>query len=274
MAPAAMRMSEECAAMPATFIVPQPAANQGRRAAVYRMATEEHLCPFGLKALHLLHRYDFEVADHLLRSRAETDAFQAEHDVETTPQVFIDGQRIGGHDALRRHLGLSVRDPEASTYTPVIALFSLAALMAIALAWASSASLPMPRTLEWFAGLSMVLLALQKLRDLEAFSNGFLGYDLLARQWVPYAYVYPFAEAAAGVLMLAGSGWALLGAPIALLIGAIGAVSVYRAVYVEQRSLRCACMGGGSRVPLGPVSLAENLIMVVAGAWMLLRPLL
>ena len=30
----------------------------------------------------------------------------------------------------------------------------------------------------------------------------FLGYDLLAQRWVPYSYVYPFAEALAGVSKL------------------------------------------------------------------------
>jgi hypothetical protein len=38
----------------------------------------------------------------------------------------------------------------------------------------------------------MCVLAILKLRDVEGFSNMFLGYDLLARRWVPYSYVYPF----------------------------------------------------------------------------------
>lgn len=243
-------------------------------ARLYRMATDDHLCPFGLKALHLLRSRGYQVDDRLLRSRTETDEFKARHAVETTPQVFIDGRRIGGHDALRRHFGLAVHDPEAETYTPVIAIFALAALLAISLSFAALGGLALPRTLEWFAGIAMVLLALQKLRDLESFSNGFLAYDLLARRWVPYATLYPFAEAAAGLLMLAGGSWALAGAPVALVIGAAGALSVYRAVYVEGRTLRCACVGGGSRVPLGPVSLAENLMMLGMGLWMLASGLL
>lgn len=260
--------------MTATTSTPHEHSADRLQARLYRMATDDHLCPFGLKALHLLRSRGYEVDDRLLRSRAETDAFKEKHEVETTPQAFIDGQRIGGYDALREYFGLSVPDPDAETYAPVIAIFALAALLSIALSAAAFGGLPMPRTLVWFAGIAMVLLALQKLRDLESFSNGFLGYDLLARRWVPYAYVYPFAEAGAGLLMLAGGSWALAGAPIALVIGGIGAISVYRAVYMEGRELRCACVGGGSRVPLGPVSLAENLMMLAMGGWMLARPLL
>ena len=61
-----------------------------------------HTCPYGLKALHLLKSQGYAVQDHHLASREETDAFKAEHGVQTTPQTFIDGQRIGGYDDLRR----------------------------------------------------------------------------------------------------------------------------------------------------------------------------
>jgi hypothetical protein len=118
----------------------------------------------------------------------------------------------------------------------------------------------------------MVLLALQKLQDVDSFSTMFLNYDLLARRWVRYGYVYPYAEALAGLLMIAGAlTW--IAAPVALFIGAIGAVSVIKAVYVYRRELKCACVGGGSNVPLGFLSLTENIMMVVMGVWMAIKPL-
>ena len=98
----------------------------------------------------------------------------------------------------------------------------------------------------------------------------FLGYDLLAKRWVPYAYLYPFAEATAGVLMVAGVLHAV-SIPIALIIGGIGAASVFKAVYIDRREIKCACVGGDSRVPLGAVSLTENLMMVAMAVWMLVR---
>jgi hypothetical protein len=70
------------------------------------------------------------------------------------------------------------------------------------------------------------------------------------------------------VLMITGAlPW--LSVPLALSIGGIGTISVFKAVYVERRSLKCACMGGDSNVPLGFVSLTENLMMVAMGLWML-----
>ena len=123
------------------------------------------------------------------------------------------------------------------------------------------------RALEWFIAISMCFLGVQKLQDLESFSTMFLNYDLLARREVRYAYLYPFGETLAGVLMIAGA-LIWLAAPVALFIGTVGAVSVFKAVYVDKRELKCACVGGSSNVPLGFISLTENLMMIGMALWM------
>ena len=241
-----------------------------KRATLHRMVMANHVCPFGLKAKHLLEMQGYTVDDRWLTTRAETDAFKAEHDVRTTPQTFIDGARIGGYDDLRRFFGKRVPDPDATSYKPVVALFAMTALMALAI---SKAAFGTPLTMhaaEWFISLSMCVLALLKLQDIERFSSMFLNYDLLARRWIPYSYAYPFVEGAAGVLMTAGIlTW--LSAPAALFIGGIGAASVFKAVYIDQRDIKCACVGGSSKVPLGFVSLTENVMMVAMAIWMLVK---
>lgn len=238
-------------------------------AVLHRMVTPDHTCPYGLKAKDLLIRAGFAVDDRHLTTREATDAFKAQHGVATTPQVFIDDQRVGGYDDLRRHLGKPVADPKATTYRPVIALFTLTALMAMGASYAVTGSALTVRAAEWFIGFSMVVLALLKLQNIETFSTMFLNYDLLAQRWVPYGYIYPFAEALAGLLMIAGVlTW--LSVPLALFIGVIGAVSVFKAVYVDRRDLKCACVGGSSNVPLGFVSLLENVMMVAMAVWMAL----
>ncbi len=244
--------------------MPSPA----RKAVLYRMVTPEHTCPYGLKAKDLLERKGFEVEDHLLTDRAETDRFKSEHQVKSTPQTFINGERVGGLDDLQRHFGKAANDPNATTYTPVIAVFSMTALMALAASQAVYGTPSTMRAAEWFIAFSMCVLALLKLQDVESFSSMFLGYDLLGRRWVRYAYAYPFLEGIAGVLMVAGAlNW--ISIPVALFIGTVGAVSVFKAVYVDKRDIKCACVGGSSKVPLGFVSLTENVMMVAMALWML-----
>lgn len=215
-------------------------ATTEKRATLYRMVMPTHTCPYGVKAKDLLQRRGFTVDDQWLRTREETDAFKAEHAVKTTPQTFIGGERVGGYDDLRRFFGIRVPAPGETSYRPVLAVFAMAALMALA---ASTAAFGTPLTLraaEWFISFSMCVLALLKLQDVESFSTMFLNYDLLAKRWVRYGYVYPFAEGLAGVLMTARvANW--LSAPVALFIGTVGAVSVFKAVYIDRRALKCAC---------------------------------
>ncbi len=238
-----------------------------KQATLHRMVMPGHTCPYGLKSKHLLESKGYTVDDRWLTTREETDAFKAVHGVKTTPQTFIDGVRIGGHDDLRRHFGLKVVDPDATSYIPVIALFSMTALMALATSFSVYGEIFTLRAAEWFISFSMIVLALLKLQDVDKFATMFLNYDLLARRWVPYASIYPFAEGLAGVLMTAHAlPW--LSIPVALFIGSIGATSVFKAVYIDKRDIKCACVGGSSKVPLGFVSLTENVMMVAMALWM------
>lgn len=242
---------------------------QRKRATLYRMVMDDHVCPYGLKARDLLRRKGFEVEDRWLATRGAVDAFKVEHAVKTTPQIFIEGERIGGYDDLRRYLGLPVADPKAPSYRPVVALFGMTLLMALAASEAVHGTPFTMRAAEWFIGFSMAVLALLKLQNIESFATMFLNYDLLAKRWVRYSYLYPFAEGLAGILMIAGA-LAWLSVPVALFIGTVGAISVFKAVYVDRRELKCACVGGSSNVPLGFVSLTENLMMIAMAVWMAL----
>lgn len=241
-----------------------------KQATLYRMETDEHICPFGLKSKDLLQRQGYSVSDHKLTSREETDRFKQQHQVETTPQTFIDDKCIGGYDALRQYFNMGKAGQQGTTYTPVITIFAIALLTALAVVFADNQTAGVVQVIELFVALTMVMLAVQKLRDLYTFSNSFITYDLLAMKLIPYAYIYPFLEAYAGLGMIAGLS-AILVAPVSIFIGTVGAISVIKAVYIDKRELTCACVGGDSKVPLGFVSLTENLFMLAAGIWMFVR---
>ena len=241
-----------------------------KTATIYRMVTNEHVCPFGIKSKQLLQRQGFEVEDKPLTSRDETDAFKKEYGVETTPQTFIDGERVGGYDDLKAYFGKASSGAGETSYQPIVAVFAMTALMALAATYAQHKTVLVMQSAEWFIAISMCVLGILKLRDVSQFSNQFVTYDLLARREVRYAYFYPFAEAGAGVLMIAGLlPWVSI--PVALFIGTVGAASVIKAVYIDKRDLKCACVGGDSNVPLGAISLTENVMMILMALYLVAR---
>ncbi|MBV9529061.1 glutaredoxin domain-containing protein [Sphingomonas sp.] len=71
---------------------------------LYRMVLPDHVCPYGVRAKQLLEEAGIPFEDRILGTRMEVEAFKDEHKVDTTPQVIIDGKRIGGSDDLERYL--------------------------------------------------------------------------------------------------------------------------------------------------------------------------
>lgn len=241
---------------------------QDKIARLYRMVTDSHVCPYGIKSKWLLERQGFTVEDHHLTTREQTDAFKEKHGVATTPQTFIGDTMVGGYTELRAYFDNPLPDPGKTTYRPVLAVFAVGLALALAMSQFVYSSPLTIRTAEWFVAFSMAMLAMLKLQDVEKFSTMFVGYDLLAKRFVPYSYAYPYLEALAAVLM-AGRVLPWLSIPVALVIGTIGAASVFYAVYIQKRDIKCACVGGSGNVPLGFISLSENLAMMAMGVWML-----
>jgi glutaredoxin len=241
-----------------------------KHADIYRMVTPDHLCPWGVKAKDLLKRSGYEVEDHLLKTKQANLAYKKENGYDETPQIFIEGRHLGGYDDLRKHLGKGPDPKEGATYQPIIAVFGVTLGMALTTCWGTTGALSIPRVLELFVAFSMCVLGILKLSDLLSFATGFVQYDLLAQRYVPYATLYAFIEAGAGILMIAGLATMVV-APVVLIASIIGAISVFKAVYIEKRSLRCACVGGNSEVPLGFISLTENLMMMAMAIWMMIK---
>ena len=207
--------------------------------------------------MNLLNEKGIEFEDHKLTSREEVDAFKAKHNVSSTPQIFFDDERIGGYTDLADRFDVETEEEENS-YTPVVALFSTAGLVA----WAAALGVP------GFMGVSLSMLASLKLMDLDSFAESFEKYDLVTQQVKPYGKVFPFLE------LLLGLGFLSSIAPVAtglgsLIVGTSGAISVFKAVYIDKLELNCACVGGNSRAPLGAISFLENAIMVGMGAFLL-----
>lgn len=232
---------------------------------LYRMETPDHICPSGLKLRQFLISQRTLFEDHILRTRDEVDAFKQANNLETTPQLQVDGEYIGGYEASLEYFG---KAKAKTPYQPVIAVFAVAFLLSFATGWLVSGSFITSQTILWFIALAMVLLGLQKLRDIDSFSDLFMTYDVLARKWPNYGKIYPILETGAGLFMFAGL-FTIFVAPLTIAFAGIGAWSVYKAVYIEKRELKCACVGGDSATPLGFVSLMENVMMVAMAVWML-----
>ena len=125
-----------------------------KEAVIHRMVMPHHTCPYGLKAKDLLERSATRSRTTTSPRASRPTPSRPQHGVATTPQVFIGGERVGGYDDLRRFLGKPVVDPKATSYRPVVALFAMTALMAMAASYAVTGSAFTVRAAEWFIAFS------------------------------------------------------------------------------------------------------------------------
>jgi copper chaperone CopZ len=159
---------------------------------------------------------------------------------------------------------------QTTTYYP-LALLLLFLLGGAALLRVRAGSFDVMAAMNDFMGLFFVAFAFFKLLDLSGFASSFAGYDVIARRWGAYGYLYPFIELALGVGYL--SCWQPLAVNIAtLVVTVIGSAGVLRAL-LARRAIRCACLGTVFNLPMTTVSLAEDAGMAVMAAVMIVAGL-
>ena len=146
------------------------------------------------------------------------------------------------------------------SFIPLTAVFGTSFLITITLL----------KSFQIFMGISICLLAMLKLMDIESFGISFKKYDLISSRFNQWIYIYPFCELLIGISFL-------LSAPfspviiVAFILGIIGMASVFKTVYLDKLKLNCACIGGYAKTPLGIISFIENLLMASMSAWILLN---
>ena len=142
-----------------------------------------------------------------------------------------------------------------------------AALMAAAAKEVAYGQWSTTRWMQDFMGFFLVLFSIFKFFDLSGFADGFQMYDLLAKPFRPYAYVYPFIEAGLGLGYLArwNLGVIYIVTIGVMLFGSFGVLNALR----KGLDLECACMGTVLKVPLSTVALLEDIGMA-AMAWVML----
>ncbi|MFL2867500.1 MAG: MauE/DoxX family redox-associated membrane protein [Prochlorococcus marinus] len=147
---------------------------------------------------------------------------------------------------------------KSSSFTPLIAVFGTSFLITITLI----------KSFQIFMGISISLLAMLKLMDIEAFGVSFKKYDLISSRFNSWIYIYPFCELLIGInFLLATPPFSII--LLALILGITGMVSVFKAVYLDKLKLNCACVGGYAQTPLGIISFIENLLMAIMSSLIL-----
>jgi hypothetical protein len=158
-----------------------------------------------------------------------------------------------------------MKEKKLSPYWPLFALILIAVLAATALTHGTLKSVF--GWMHYFMGFFLCQLAMLKLFHPAGFVEGFQMYDLVAKKFRAYAYLYPFIELALGLAYFSFS-YPIETYLITILVMGVGAIGVILALK-KGLDIRCACMGTVLDVPLSTVTLSEDITMVLMACVML-----
>lgn len=114
-----------------------------------------------------------------------------------------------------------------------------------------------------FMGVFFLVFGAFKLLDLKGFMMSYIGYDLIAKRWFTYGYIYPFIELglAAAFLLNFQTELAYI---FDILVMGIGSIGVTQQL-LKGSKIRCACLGSFVKLPLTTISLVEDVTMLGMG---------
>ena len=108
-----------------------------------------------------------------------------------------------------------------------------------------------------------------KLLNLKGFAESYSMYDILAKRWNGWGYLYAFAELALGVAFITGF-YPLLTNAVTLIIMVISIIGVLQSV-LNKRKIKCACLGDVFNLPMSTITIIEDALMIVMSGIMLIK---
>ncbi len=151
-------------------------------------------------------------------------------------------------------------------YKPLVLIFLFVSGVA-ALASFQDGALSWHPWMRYFMAGFFIVFSFFKFLDLKGFARSYAMYDLLARQWKGYGYVYPFVELGLGVLYITAIHLPATHVATIVIMG-FSSIGVIRNM-LSPNQVQCACLGTVFKLPLGNVTLVEDLLMVAMAGVML-----
>ena len=107
-----------------------------------------------------------------------------------------------------------------------------------------------------------------KLLNLKGFAESYSMYDIVAKKWNGWGYVYAFVEMALGIAFLTGYNPILVNS-ITLVVMAVSLIGVVQSV-LNKRKIKCACLGDVFNLPMSTITIIEDGLMIAMSGMMLI----
>lgn len=155
-------------------------------------------------------------------------------------------------------------------YKPVFFIF-IYIFLTTALIEITSKNINLLRWMRHFMAGFFLIFSFFKMLNLKGFKESYLMYDLIARKFSTWGYIYAFTELFLGIAFLINFN-PIITNSITLLVMSISILGVLQTV-LNKKTIKCACLGNVFNLPMSTVTIIEDGLMIVMSVTMLIMAL-
>lgn len=215
-------------------------------------------------------RIDLPLETAIIEMTSHVDTSSLQHALKDHPKYQLTEKNVSHHPDEMEPIDNGNRN-WFETYKPILLIFVYITAVTLLVQLFSN----QPDFDSWMqhfmAGFFLVF-SFFKLLDLQGFADSYSTYDIIAKKWRAWGYIYAFIELALGFAFLTGFS-PLLTNGVTFVVMSVSIIGVLQSV-LNKRKIKCACLGAVFNLPMSTVTIIEDLLMIGMSGIMLAKILL
>ncbi len=157
--------------------------------------------------------------------------------------------------------------PWLETYKPVLLIFAYITGITLLIQLVNGSFNWMQWMNHFMAGFFLTF-SFFKLLNLSGFADSYSTYDIIAKRWRGWGFVYGFIELGLGLAFLTGFNTLLTNA-VTLIVMGVSIIGVLQSI-LDKRKIKCACLGDVFNLPMSTITVIEDGLMILMSLIMLI----
>ena len=150
-----------------------------------------------------------------------------------------------------------------TTYKPILVIFGYILTISLIAGYTAHGFMTMTAMRIFMSGFFLVF-SFFKLLNLQGFADSYTMYDIIAKRFKSWAYLYAFIELGLGLAFALNIQPVIVNA-ITFIVMSVSLIGVLQSV-LNKRSIQCACLGAVFNLPMSTVTIVEDALMMVMSA--------
>ena len=153
-----------------------------------------------------------------------------------------------------------------ATYKPILLIFGYIIGATFFVEYTNGGVAWMRWMNSFMAGFFLVF-SFFKMLNLKGFAESYSMYDIVAKKWIGWGYIYPFIEMILGIAYLISFN-PLITNMLTLIVMFVSIIGVLQSVF-NKRKIKCACLGDIFNLPMSTITIIEDGLMIAMSALMI-----